>query len=65
MIWSLFRRDLDVVDIPELFLPNANLPAVSHALTKENAFLLLQWIRYLKKQRKLPDAFIYSISEGK
>jgi hypothetical protein len=39
---SFFRGDLDVVDIPELFPPNINLPVVSRALNKENAFLLLQ-----------------------
>jgi hypothetical protein len=39
---SFFRRNLDVVDIPELFQPNINLPVVSHALNKDNAFLLLQ-----------------------
>ena len=39
---SLFRRDLDVVNIPELFPMNINIPAISHALNKENAFLMLQ-----------------------
>ena len=38
---SFFIRDLDVVDIPELFPPNINLHVVSRALNKENVFLLL------------------------
>ena len=46
---SFFRGDLDVVDIPKLFPPNINLPIVSRALNKENSFLLLQQILYLKK----------------
>ena len=38
---SFFRRYLDVIDIPELFPLNINVPDVSHDLNKENAFLLL------------------------
>jgi hypothetical protein len=61
---SFFRRYLDVVDTLDLFPSNANLSGVSHALTKENAFLLLQWIQYLKKNQKMLDAFIHGILEG-
>ena len=39
---SFFRRELDVVDILEIFPRNINLLVVSRALNKENAFLLLQ-----------------------
>ena len=42
---SFIRRDLDVVYIPDLFPLNASIPIDSHALTKENAFLILQWIK--------------------
>jgi hypothetical protein len=38
---SFLIRDLDVVDISELFPPNINLHVVSRALNKENVFLLL------------------------
>jgi hypothetical protein len=38
---SFFRIYLDVVYIPELFPLNINLPGVSCALNKENAFLML------------------------
>jgi hypothetical protein len=36
---------------PDLFQPNVNLPVVSLALDGENAFLLLQFMRYLKKKK--------------
>ena len=41
---SLFKRHLHVVYIPQLFPMNSNIPVVSHDWTKENEFLLLQWI---------------------
>ena len=41
---SFFQTHLDVVDIPQLFPTNDNIPIVSHPLTKDNSFLLLQWI---------------------
>jgi hypothetical protein len=37
---------------PDLFQPNVNLPVVSLALDGENAFLLLQFMRYLIKKKK-------------
>jgi hypothetical protein len=39
---------------PDLFQPNVNLPVVSLALDGENAFLLLQFMRYLIKKKKIP-----------
>ncbi|KAK9036392.1 hypothetical protein V6N11_078395 [Hibiscus sabdariffa] len=40
-----------VLDIPYLCPPNAAIPAVCSPLTKENTFLLLDWIRYIKNRR--------------
>ncbi|KAI4317520.1 hypothetical protein L6164_025382 [Bauhinia variegata] len=51
-------------DIPHLCPPNAGFSAVETPLTKENAFLLLDWIRYLK-QSGVPERFLCSIKEGK
>ncbi|XP_010550746.1 PREDICTED: uncharacterized protein LOC104821528 [Tarenaya hassleriana] len=52
-------------DIPYISPPDAALPAVSGALRKENAFLLLEWIRNLKMSRStLPVKFLNSIKEG-
>ncbi|KAK8587501.1 hypothetical protein V6N12_021989 [Hibiscus sabdariffa] len=40
-----------ILDIPHLSPPNAAIPAVSSPLTKENTFLLLDWIRDLQRRR--------------
>ena len=41
---SFIRGVLDVVNIPYLFPLNSSIHVYSHALTKENEFLMLQWI---------------------
>ncbi|KAG6672488.1 hypothetical protein I3842_16G059700 [Carya illinoinensis] len=52
-------------DIPDLSPPNVAIPAVSAPLTKQNAFLLLDWIQNLKCRRtQIPDKFLVSIKEG-
>ncbi|KAK8710798.1 hypothetical protein V6N13_146108 [Hibiscus sabdariffa] len=54
-----------VLDIPHLSPPNAAIPAVSSPLTKENTFLLLDWIRDLQRRRTLiPERFLTSIKSG-
>ena len=45
--------------ILELFPPNVNLVVVSLALDKENAFLMLQLMRYLKKKMFKPYNFLF------
>ncbi|XP_062115853.1 uncharacterized protein LOC133829995 [Humulus lupulus] len=52
-------------DVPRIPPPNARIPAVSGTLTKQNAFLLLDWIDYLKSKRtNIPNKFLSSIMEG-
>ncbi|XVF11465.1 hypothetical protein REPUB_Repub08aG0030000 [Reevesia pubescens] len=52
-------------DIPSLSPPNAAIPAVSSPLTKENTFLLLDWIQNMKnKEKPIPEKFLTSIKNG-
>ncbi|KAL8143907.1 hypothetical protein V2J09_016939 [Rumex salicifolius] len=62
----LFLRNyVRASDIPELTPPNVSLPCVSAPLTKENVFLLLEWIRKLRfRGIALPANFLRSITEG-
>ncbi|KAK9036381.1 hypothetical protein V6N11_078385 [Hibiscus sabdariffa] len=54
-----------VLDIPSLPPPNAAIPAVSSPLTKENTFLLLDWIQSMKKTKTpIPERFLTSIKDG-
>ncbi|CAN6713537.1 unnamed protein product [Malus baccata var. baccata] len=52
-------------DVPSISAPNACIPTVSSTLTKQNAFLLLDWIRHLKYERvHIPEKFLKSIANG-
>ncbi|KAG6632785.1 hypothetical protein CIPAW_12G002200 [Carya illinoinensis] len=52
-------------DIPHIAPPNVAIPAVSAPLTKQNAFLLLDWIHNLNCWRShIPKRFLESIKEG-
>ena len=52
-------------DIPDISPPNAAIPTVSSPLTKKNAFLLLGWIRKMKrKEIDIPKMFLKCIKEG-
>ncbi|KAK8703071.1 hypothetical protein V6N13_021401 [Hibiscus sabdariffa] len=54
-----------VLDIPSLPSPNAAIPALSSPLTKENTFLLLDWIQSMKKRKTpIPERFLTSIKDG-
>ncbi|KAM1773600.1 hypothetical protein ACFXTI_043095 [Malus domestica] len=54
------------VDLPELCPPDAVLQLASHELSSEQAFLLLDWIRFHRtKGSSLPTKFIESIQNGK
>ncbi|ERN06242.1 hypothetical protein AMTR_s00016p00192530 [Amborella trichopoda] len=56
---------MKVVDIPDLFPPNSELPIASSPLTKENEFLLLGWIKnLLGRNAGLHERFVRSIKEG-
>ncbi|XP_021754623.1 uncharacterized protein LOC110719948 [Chenopodium quinoa] len=53
-------------DPPEISLPNLPLPAASSLMTREQAFLLLGWIRFHRTRvEKWPVKFIESIRSGK
>ncbi|XP_034926007.1 uncharacterized protein [Populus alba] len=52
-------------DIPHISPPNAGIPTASTPLTKQNAFLLLDWIRELKwRGNHIPARFMACIQEG-
>ncbi|XP_022737360.1 uncharacterized protein LOC111290334 [Durio zibethinus] len=54
-----------VSDIPYLSPPNAAIPAVSSPLTKENTFLMLDWIQYMRNRgTTIPEKFLTSIKNG-
>ncbi|KAJ8772465.1 hypothetical protein K2173_027642 [Erythroxylum novogranatense] len=61
-----FLKDhIEVADVPYVRPPNSEIPSVSAPLTKQNVFLLLQWIRNLMLQRSpFPQKFLASIKEG-
>ncbi|XP_027337858.1 uncharacterized protein LOC113851547 [Abrus precatorius] len=61
-----FLKDhADASDIPYISPPNAGFPGVDTPLTKDNAFLLLDWIRNLKYRGvHLPERFLKCIKEG-
>jgi hypothetical protein len=53
---SFFRRNLDVVDIPELFPSEYQSSCCFPCFDKGECISSVEWIRYLKKKRKLLDA---------
>ncbi|KAG6624974.1 hypothetical protein CIPAW_16G063700 [Carya illinoinensis] len=62
---EFLKTHVAAFDIPHIFPPNVAIPAVSAPLTKQNAFLLLDWIQNLKCRRsRIPDKFLASIKEG-
>ncbi|XP_059640868.1 uncharacterized protein LOC132283016 [Cornus florida] len=59
------KSHLGVSDIPDLSPPNAVIPTMSTPLTKQNTFLLLEWIKKLRlKGVDLPLNFLTCIREG-
>ncbi|AET01325.1 ATP/DNA-binding protein [Medicago truncatula] len=62
---EFLKNHVGASDIPYLSPPNAGFSAADTQLTKENAFLLLDWIRELKhKGVHLPERFLACIKEG-
>ncbi|KAA8540646.1 hypothetical protein F0562_024435 [Nyssa sinensis] len=62
---KFLKKHLNAFDIPNLSPPNAVLPTMSAPLTKQNTFLLLDWIRNLKQQGvQMPSKFLTCIKEG-
>ncbi|KAK9120165.1 hypothetical protein Scep_018258 [Stephania cephalantha] len=65
-IFPFLVQHVGASDIPYLCPPDdASFPAVYSPLTKENAFLLLDWVRNLRSSRVLADGkFLECIKEG-
>ncbi|KAJ9676550.1 hypothetical protein PVL29_021858 [Vitis rotundifolia] len=70
-LMTFLKTHIAASDIPDIFPPDAELSAAYAPLTKENAFLLLDWIRnlkykqsYLKYYQDLPAKFLTSIKMG-
>ncbi|XP_059440915.1 uncharacterized protein LOC132173428 [Corylus avellana] len=62
---NFLKTHVAASDIPYISPPNAAIPAVSAPLTIENAFLLLDWIRNLKRRgSSIPENFLKCIKEG-
>ncbi|CAL5375334.1 unnamed protein product [Camellia sinensis] len=52
-------------DVPDISPPNAVIPTMSALLTKKNTFLLLDWIRRLRRKGvNMPVWFLKCIKEG-
>ncbi|KAI3906203.1 hypothetical protein MKW92_001613 [Papaver armeniacum] len=66
LLLAFLKEHVGASDIPYICPPDDALPTVKSPLTKANTFLLLDWIRNLKSQRKLvyQGNFLRSISEG-
>nr|POE68285.1 hypothetical protein CFP56_26177 [Quercus suber] len=62
---EFLKTYVEASDIPYISPPNAAIPTVSSPLTKKNAFLLLGWIRDLKRREIIiPLKFLKCIKEG-
>ncbi|XP_075662629.1 uncharacterized protein LOC142632094 [Castanea sativa] len=62
---EFLKTHIVAADIPYISPPNAAIPTVSSPLTKQNAFLLLDWIRNLKlREIYIPENFLKCIKEG-
>ncbi|GAU26213.1 hypothetical protein TSUD_354350 [Trifolium subterraneum] len=65
MLKNFLTTHVGASDIPYISPPNAGFSAVNTPLTKDNAFLLLDWIRNLKyKGIHLPERFLKCIKDG-
>ncbi|KAF5193305.1 ATP/DNA binding protein [Thalictrum thalictroides] len=64
-IINFLKTHIEASDIPDLCPPDDAFPTVASPLTKENTFLLLEWIRNLKQKRMLVDGnFLRCIKLG-
>ncbi|RHN38923.1 putative histidine kinase-like ATPase domain-containing protein [Medicago truncatula] len=62
MFIAFLKSHVKASDIPFIHPPNAGLSAADTTLTKENAFLLLDWIQNMEYD--LPERFSESIKKG-
>ncbi|KAJ0112969.1 hypothetical protein Patl1_01283 [Pistacia atlantica] len=62
---EFLKSNVGASDIPNISPPNAGIPAVNSPLTKQNAFLLLDWITNLKNTGiRIPQKLLTCIKEG-
>ncbi|KAL8118501.1 uncharacterized protein LOC141723799 [Apium graveolens] len=62
---NFLRAYVPAFDIPSISPPNAVIPTMSAPLTRKNVFLLLDWIRYLRRiGTVIPQKFLTCIREG-
>ncbi|WCJ36321.1 DNA binding ATP binding [Euphorbia peplus] len=62
---GFLKTHLGASDIPRISPPNSGIPTVSAPLTKQNVFLLLDWIRNLRRVGSLiPEKFLNCIKDG-
>ncbi|KAI5657807.1 hypothetical protein M9H77_26600 [Catharanthus roseus] len=64
-LMEFLKEHLGASDIPDLSPPNCAIPSGHSQLTKENAFLLLDWIHHMQRRGiHIPGNFLRSIKEG-
>ncbi|KAL1810439.1 hypothetical protein ACET3Z_027429 [Daucus carota] len=62
---SFLKTYVPAFDIPNISPPDAVIPTMSAPLTRKNVFLLLDWIRYLRRKGiNIPQKFLSCIKEG-
>ncbi|CAN4085486.1 unnamed protein product [Withania somnifera] len=62
---GFLKNYVEAMDIPDLPPPDAAISSMSSPLTKENALLMLEWIRKMKINKfSLPRRFLTCIREG-
>ncbi|PSR95961.1 Sacsin like [Actinidia chinensis var. chinensis] len=62
---SFLKSHLRASDVPDISPPDVAIPTMSAPLTKQNTFLLLDWIRNLKWKRvQMPRNFLACIKVG-
>uniref|UniRef100_A0A164UPD0 Uncharacterized protein n=1 Tax=Daucus carota subsp. sativus TaxID=79200 RepID=A0A164UPD0_DAUCS len=62
---SFLKTYVPAFDIPNISPPDAVIPTMSATLTRKNLFLLLDWIRYLRRKGiNIPQKFLSCIKEG-
>ena len=64
-LMTFLKTHVAASDIPDISPPNTELSAAYAPLTKQNAFMLLDWIHSLRYKRDLPAKFLTSITTGR
>ncbi|XAR67863.1 hypothetical protein NMG60_11002793 [Bertholletia excelsa] len=65
LLLSFLVNHVGASDVPCINPPNSAIPTLSAPLSRENAFLLLDWISNLRRNKiHMPSSFLKSIKEG-